>query len=253
MTSCIFEGSVTHMRNKPIFHSFKYNIFMMYLNIDEIDDIFEKYLLWGTQKFSFARFRRSDHFGNESIPLNKSIRKLVFQETGKKIDGSIYLLTNLSYLGYCFNPVSFYYCYDSNEKLEVIIAEVTNTPWGETCCYVLTDNLTDFESNMKRFQPQKKMHVSPFMPMDIDYDWLFSNPCESLKVMMGNSKNKEKFFNVSMSLNRKKITSYSLARVLIKYPLMTFKVIFGIHFQALKLWIKRCPFYVHPAKRKIQP
>ena len=83
-----------------------------------------------------------------------------------------------------------------------------NTPWGETCCYVLTDNLTDFESNMKRFQPQKKMHVSPFMPMDVDYDWLFSDPCDSLKVMMGNSKDKEKFFNVSMSLNRKKITSY---------------------------------------------
>ena len=90
------------------------------------------------------------------------------------------------------------------------------------------------------------------MPMDVDYDWLFSNPGDSLKVMMGNSKNEEKFFNVSMSLNRKKITSYSLARVLMKYPFMTFKVIFGIHYQALKLWIKKCPFYIHPLKRKIK-
>ena len=160
------------------------------------------------------------------------------------------MLTNLSYFGYCFNPISIYYCYDENEKLDVIVAEVTNTPWGETCTYVLTDNLLSNDNKLRRFQPIKKMHVSPFMSMEVDYDWFFNEPAEKLTVKMSNSKKNKTFFNASIGLKRVSISSLSLARMLIMYPLITLKIIFGIHFQALKLWLKKCPLYVHPAKRK---
>ena len=116
MDSCIFEGKVVHTRAEPIAHSFNYRIFMMFLKLNEIDRIFDRYFLWGTGKYSFARFRRSDHIGPEEIPIDAHIRDLVFKETKKTIKGDIFLLTNLSYFGYCFNPISIYYCYDENEK-----------------------------------------------------------------------------------------------------------------------------------------
>ena len=116
--------------------------------------------------------------------------------------------------------------------------------------YVLLDYLFSNDDKLRRFQPIKKMHVSPFMSMEVDYDWFFNEPAEKLTVKMSNSKKNKTFFNASIGLKRVSISSLSLARMLIMYPLITLKIIFGIHFQALKLWLKKCPFYVHPAKRK---
>ena len=249
MESVIYEGQVTHSRKKPAAHSFSYNIFMLYINLEELPYLFDRFLLWGTNKYSLARFRRSDHFGDIKLSLSHTVKKLIKKETGNIFDGSIFLLTNLSYFGYCFNPVSFYYCFSKDGYLEYIIAEVTNTPWGERCCYVLSDTERKQPTNIKKYYPLKKMHVSPFMPMNVDYEWAFTIPSKTLRVNMGNSQNGKNFFKVNMNLNRKIISSYSLARVLCLYPLITFKVIFAIHWQALKLWLKKCQFYVHPTKK----
>jgi len=158
------------------------------------------------------------------------------------------LLTNLSYFGYCFNPVSFFYCFaDDGETVEYIVAEVNNTPWGERDTYVqvCADNRRSW-----RFRPKKKMHVSPFMSMDVDYHWALSEPARHLNVYMASSKDGERFFNASMSMRKRPITSFSLASVLLRFPLMTVKIISAIHWEALRLWIKRVPFYVHPGKQR---
>ena len=251
MDSCIYEGQVKHSRSQPVLHQFRYNVFMMFLDLDELQDVFRRRWFWSIRRPALARFRRSDHLGPDDQPLKESIADLVESETGTRPAGPIRLLTNLSYFGYCFNPVSFYYCYDaSGENIETIVAEVNNTPWGERDTYVLPDSQNVGKGRVRRFRPEKKMHVSPFMPMDLSYDWCFGSPCDRLSVYMANLKDGERIFDASITLNRTEITGRSLARVLLRFPFMTAKVIGAIYWQALKLWIKRTPLYPHPDKRQ---
>jgi DUF1365 family protein len=249
MNSCIYEGRVRHTRTTPVGHTFDYRLFMMYLDLDELPALFRKRWLWSASRPALARFHRDDHIGDPAEPLSESVRKLVEAETGKRPEGPIRLLTNLAYFGYCFNPVSFYYCFNKDgETVETIVAEVNNTPWGERDTYVQVCD--DSSKRSWRFRPAKKMHVSPFMPMDIDYHWALSRPDEKLSVYMSNSKGGERIFNASMSLQRRVISGSSLARVLLRFPLMTTKIIFAIHWQALKLWVKGVPFLAHPEKQE---
>lgn len=250
MDSCIFEGRVRHTRRRPVRHGFAYRVFMMYLDLDELPTLFDRYWLWSVRKPALARFRRADHLGDPAVPLDEAVRELVAQHTGHRPGGPIRLLTHLSYFGYGFNPVSFYYCFDSSgEELETIVAEVNNTPWGEQYCYVLPASDSVGQQKALRFQPEKLMHVSPFMDMAVDYDWFFVPPEQRLRVFMANNAEGQRLFDVGMVLERREINSWSLARVLVQYPLMTLRVITAIHWQALKLWLKRCPVYLHPSKR----
>ncbi|MDJ0940867.1 MAG: DUF1365 domain-containing protein [Woeseiaceae bacterium] len=251
MESCIYEGRVRHTRQTPVLHRFRYRVFMMYLDLDELDSVFEKRWFWSTRRSALARFRRENHLGDAEQPLDKSVRDLVRSETGVRPTGPIRLLTNLSYFGYCMNPVSFYYCFDdAGDKVVATVCEVTNTPWGERQMYVLPESQAEHRGLAQRFRDSKKMHVSPFMPMDIEYDWCFTRPGERLTVYMANSREGKRFFDASVLLKRTEITGASLARVLSTFPLMTLKVIAAIHWEALRLWLKRCPVYMHPDKRR---
>lgn len=246
MDSCIYEGRVKHTRTAPALHRFEYRIFMLYLDLDELPGLFDKRWFWSSSGPAPARFRREKHLGPADVPLAEAVCDHVEAEIGERPSGPIRLLTNLSYFGYWFNPVSFYYCYsEDGERVEVIVAEVNNTPWGEQDTYVL--RCDGGERAAWRFSPAKKMHVSPFMAMDIDYDWVLSAPGERLSVFMANSRDGRRFFDATMKMERREISARSLAGVLARFPLHTLKVIGAIHWQALKLWLKRCPVYRHPA------
>lgn len=250
MKSAIFTGQVRHRRMKPVEHAFHYRMFMMYLDLSELPGLFEKRWLWSARRPALARFRRRDHYGDPALPLDECIRDLVERESGERPEGPIRLLTNLRYFSYVFNPVSFYYCYNQNDTaVETIVAEVNNTPWGERHCYVLPNSEDQGAGGMKRYFPEKQMHVSPFMEMDVDYDWRFNQPAEKLTVHMENSREGRKVFDATMVLDRREISASSLARVLAYYPFMTLKVILAIHWQALRLWLKGTPVHDHPDKK----
>ena len=136
--SCLYEGSVRHRRHGTPRDELHYRMFMVYLDLDELPECFDGRLLWSARRPALAWFRRADHLGDPRTPLAEAVRELVAERTGTRPEGPIRLLTHLRYFGHCFNPVSFYYCYDATgEQLSAVVAHVTNTPWGERHSYVL--------------------------------------------------------------------------------------------------------------------
>lgn len=251
MNSCIYAGHVRHRRFSPVPHAFTYRLFMMYLDLEELPTVFADRWLWSVGRGNLASFQRTDHVGDPVMSLDSSIRALVAERTGQTPTGPIRLLTHCRYFGYVFNPVSFFFCYDrSMQHVEAIVAEITNTPWGERHCYVLGDRDNLAAGYRKRFHINKEFHISPFIGMDVAYDWRFTEPSRQLVIHMENLHDGQPFFDATMVLQRKELSGSALAQVLVQYPLMTAKVIGAIHWQALKLWMKGVPFLSHPKKRK---
>lgn len=252
MNSCIYQGYISHRRFRPRPHAFRYQLFMMYLDLAELDTVFADNRFWSTRRWAPARFCREDHFGDPAQPLDLCVRDLVERETGQRPRGPIRLLTHLRYFGYCFNPISIFYCFDAEDKrVEALVAEVTNTPWKERVCYVLTagDEIdTAAPATYIQRQFRKGMHVSPFMPMGLDYDWRSNTPDERLTVFMKltEKNNSDRLFDATLDLHRQTISKASLNRVLFSFPLMTLKVIATIHWEAVRLWLKRTPLFDHP-------
>jgi hypothetical protein len=153
-----------------------------------------------------------------------------------------------------FNPVSFYFCYDRADRhVETIVVEITNTPWGERHCYVLGPDANQAGGRRQRYRFDKAFHISPFIDMNVAYDWRFTEPASQLTIHMENLKAGQPFFDATMRLKRRELSGPALARVLCRYPFMTAKVIGAIHWQALKLWVKGVPFHPHPGTRKEMP
>ncbi len=224
---------------------------MVYADLAEMQSAFSASPFWSLDRFNLACFMRKDHFGDPKMPLDASVRSLVQSRTGKSLSGPIRLLCHFRYLGHCFNPASFYYCYDRDgSRLETIVVEIHNTPWGEAHCYVLDESQNRANPPFRRYELDKEFHVSPFMDMDMHYDWRFREPGETLTAHMQSFREDRKFFDATLILRRQEMNRALLDRVLVTYPAMTLKVITMIHWQAVRLWLKRAPFYIHPRKRR---
>ena len=247
MNSALYTGWVGHRRYSPVRNAFRYGAFMVYLDLGELDTVFRGRRLWSTSGWAPAWFRRADHLGDTTRPLDDCVRDLVLARAGFRPGGPVRLLTHLRYWGYCMNPVSFYYCLAAEDgRPEAIVAEIHNTPWGECHCHVLDCRAPQAEPGAWAFGFAKEFHVSPFMPMDVDYAWRFSAPGESRAVHMENRRGGERMFDATLMMERRPITTASLAGALARFPFMTGKVIAAIYWQALRLWLKRCPAYPHP-------
>lgn len=267
--SAIFKGYVRHRRFEPKAHAFNYPLFMLYLDLDELPALFADKWYCSMRAFNLLRFKREDYFAADQGDLKQAVIERVAPYVSGEIR-SVRALMHVRYLNIIFNPVVFYYCFDDDERLLGILAEITNTPWGERHDYVLpivaSETAPDSQpaysvkgKEKHQFEFAKAFHVSPFNPMNMDYRWVFSAPGEKLFVHMDNFMQRlgdepdsaekiVKHFDATLVLSKVSFEE-NLARTLIQYPLMTVKVVTGIYWQALKLKLKGVPFYDHPKSR----
>ncbi len=250
-SSCIYEGWIRHRRFTPNLRAFRYRLYMLYLDLSEIDQVFSKRWLWSVNRHNFAEFRRSDYLGNPDIPLDQAVRDRIREVSGRAPTGPIRLLTHLRTCGHCFNPVSFYYCYaDDGTTLDTIVAEITNTPWKERHSYVLPLNTADRHGAALRWDFEKVFHVSPFMPMQREYAWRFTAPDDNLRVHMDVLAEKQRDFDATLVLDRKPLNGANLARALLRFPAMSLRIVIAIYWQALLIFLRRTPFYDHPNSKE---
>jgi DUF1365 family protein len=197
-------------------------------------------------RFNWATFAERDHFGDKSLSLRQRLTSDAAAH-GVALDGGpIFLLTHLRYLGYNFNPISLFYCYDHGGNLQTILAEVNST-FGESHNYWLTDaNRTD---SGNKYRCEKEMHVSPFMRMNLDYTFALTQPGETVVAHMETLEGGNSFFDATLSLRRQPWSAPALHRALVAHPWMTAKVIAAIHWQALRLYLKKAPVYAHVPTR----
>jgi DUF1365 family protein len=247
--SCLYTGRVLHRRSAPIRHEFVAPLFMLYLDLGELDRVFRGRWLWSARRPAPAWFRREDHLGDPGRPLEESVRELVEQRSGRRTRGPIRLLTHLRYFGIAFNPVSFFYCFDEGgRQLDAIVAEVTNTPWNERHCYVLAADGAEAGERL-RFRTPKEFHVSPFMGMELDHVWSFGLPGRRLDVRIENAAGSAgRIFEAALELERRELGGLALAGVLARHPCMTLEVLARIYWQALRLRRAGAPFRPHPGR-----
>lgn len=247
MKSRLYQGTLRHRRFLPREHAFSYGVFMPWICLDELPQLFAKRWLWSSTRWAPARFLRSDFLGDPAIPLAEEVRRRIREETGEEHTGPIYLLANLRYFGYQINPIACYYCFSDDEsRLEFLVAEVTNTPWDERHSYVLRGPES---GGWLQHTFDKAMHVSPFNPMDMRYVWRSNTPGERLSIYLATDTDEGRIFEANLTLRARPMTGRNLNRILWRHPLMTFKVALGIYWQALRLFIKGVPVHNHPGSR----
>jgi DUF1365 family protein len=245
--SAVYEGWIRHRRFEPIEHSFRYPLFLMYLDLAELPALLDPFPLFSARRPAPARFRRADFMGDPRRPLAECARDEVEAASGSRPAGPVRLLAGLRYFGHSFNPVAFYYCFDACERVEAIVADVKNIPWGERHPYVLSGK--DREGPVLADQLDKRLHVSPLMGMDQTYAFRATEPGPRLGVQIESRPRQGeggKAFDATLSMRRRPLSSALLSRMLARYPAMSLQVVAKIYAQALRLRLKGAQVSSHP-------
>lgn len=244
LSSAIYEGKLTHTRRGPRRHRFAYRLHMLLLDLDEIERDALPRVVFRRGRFGWFSYCRADYLGSPERPLKEAVLDLVHTRLGVRPDGPVRLLTQVRCFGYVFNPVSFYYCFAADGvTLQAIVAEITNTPWQERHAYVLPASTGEVRAVF-----DKAFHVSPFFAMSQRYRWLLTTPADALVVTMVNEEAGRDVFSATLALARRPLTSARLWALVCRQPLMAWRVHLGIYAQAFRLWLKKTPYFAHPAR-----
>jgi uncharacterized protein len=259
--SAVYEGTIRHRRFEPVEHEFRYRLFLMYLDLAELPDVLDPYPLFSARGRALARFRREDFMGDPARPLDECARAAVEAAVGTRPAGPVRLLAGLRYFGHSFNPVSFYYCFDSaGERVDAVVADVQNIPWGERHPYVLARG--GRRGTVLGEQLEKTLHVSPLMGMDQTYAFRATEPGDRLAVHIesrpreaAENRNRSGFqrtrgtsksFDATLSLRRRELSRRTLTALLARYPAMSLQVVAKIYAQSLRLKLKGARYFPHP-------
>jgi uncharacterized protein len=263
--SAVYEGWVRHRRFDPVEHEFRYRLFLMYLDLGELPEVLDPYPLFSARRAAPARFRRDDFMGDPERSLEECARDAVAAATGSRPRGPVRLLTGLRHFGHSFNPVSFYYCFDSVvERVEAVVADVQNIPWGERHPYVLARG--ERRGSVLSDELEKTFHVSPLMGMDQTYSFRASEPGDRLAVHIESRPRSREIasdhairdssrsrgadaartFDATLSLRRRELSRRTLTAMLARYPALSLQVVTKIYAQALRLKLKGARYHPHP-------
>ena len=242
--SALYHGWVQHRRFAPSGHAFRYRMGMLYLDLAEQQALFALSPLCARARLAPLSFRESDYlpeYTGRGMRLADAVRMRVAEVLGQPVDGPVRLLTQPRSWGLCFNPVSFFYCFDEQEQLRAILCEVSNTPWRERHHYVLPA----FGNRNLRCTVAKSFHVSPFLPRDLQYRMRFSPPGQRIGVHMEDWQADRKLFDATLGLRREALSRGALHRYLFAFPWTTARTLLAIYWQALRLLVKRIPVFAH--------
>jgi DUF1365 family protein len=233
--SGVYVGTLRHRRFSPVPHEFTYPLFMVLLDVDCIGELMAASRFTSWNRFNWATFDDRDHLGDPARPLRERLAADAARRGVRLPEGRILLLTHLRYLGYCFNPVSFFYCFDADDRLQLVLAEVNNTFGGSQTYWVRPHD-----------RAAKSLYVSPFLEMDLEYSFDFSSPADSLVAHMATMRGGGTLFDATLRLDRREWTAREIRRALARHPVMTASVVAGIHWEAVKLWWKGVPVVKRP-------
>lgn len=240
--SCIYEATIRHRRLEPR-REFTHSLALAYLDLQELPQLLGGRLV--RARPGLVRFRRRDYLGDPAVSLDRAVRDVVQAGTGKRPEGPIRVLTHLRSFGHCFNPVSFYYCIPPDgDGVQALVAEVTNTPWGERHVYVLEGEQTARGPLTARFD--KSLHVSPFLGMEHRYELRAAPPGGTLSLHISSQRAGTRIFDATLALQRREFSRASLARITARYPFATLRVLALIYGHALGLRLARVPVHPHP-------
>lgn len=240
MNSCLYECTVAHNRKVITENKFYYNYFMFYLDLDEIDHLAANLKLFSRNRFNAFNFRDKDHLAFDKPNVKQNILKYIRENGVVEEIKRIQLLSNVATFGYNFNPVSFYFCFDKDDKPICAVPEVGNT-FGELKPFLIgKDNLIDGQF---RARMQKNFYVSPFIEHDVFFDFRLFLPDNKLNIKIDDYKEGNRIFTTHLSGTNRALTDLNLMKYAIKYPLVTLKVIGAIHWQAMKLILKKVHYF----------
>ncbi|WP_338920235.1 DUF1365 domain-containing protein [Pseudomonas silesiensis] len=251
MNSSLCYGWVSHRRLAPRFHGFRYRSGMLYLDLDEQELLLGLSPLLGASRLAPLCWRETDYlpaWTRRGMPLKDAVREVVAKALGQAPCGAIHLLTQPRSWGISFNPVSFYFCHDSDGRLAAIVLEVRNTPWRERFHYVLPV----LPGQPRQFSVTKAFHVSPFLPMDMQYHMRFHIDGEHLRIHMENRREGQKVFEADLALRRQPLDAGALRRHVLAFPWMSLRTLGAIYWQAMRLLLKRTPLYAHTTRQSSQ-
>ena len=240
----VYEGTARHRRLTPVVREFSPRLFLAYLDVDALPGSLDQLPGWSARRRALVHFRRRDFFDGRPGPLGDGVRDLVEERLGRRPDGSVHLLAHLRTFGWLFNPLTVYYCWSADGgALDALVFEVTNTPWGERNWYVI-----DARADTGAQVMAKALHVSPFIPADVDYQVSWTTPGDTLHLDITVVRDGESMFMAGLALRRRALNRRHALGILVRYPTMPLRVSLGIYRRALALFLARVPIYRRPSR-----